>query len=407
MRIFSKSFIICMLVLVAVAISPSASALSNKGYVALHKFSKVLHYIEDNYFRQINDKKVLEGAIYGMLGELDPHSVYLPPNLYRDLQASTRGRFEGIGVEVTVRDGKMVVVSPIRGTPADRAGIQSGDCIIKIDGKPTSAVNLGEAIGLMRGHRGSRVVLTIVRDGKKHPFDVTVMREMIRLPSVKWKLYNGDIAYASIINFQDDASSSLRKAISKMNWIVNKRLGKGRTIRGLILDLRKDPGGLLEQAVAVSDIFLKNGKIVSTETRGKIIDVRKAHGDGTEPNYPIIVLIDRGSASASEIVAGALQDHKRATIMGEKSFGKGTVQTIMDLDDGSAIKITIARYLTPSGRCIQGIGIKPDVGLAISQNAGNKRKHSAAGKRKDYWLSEAIAYMKNTLLKDSSKGIRN
>lgn len=402
--ISSTIFAACLLVLCS--ISPkSAYALSDEGYKALHIFSKVLHYVEENYVDEVNDEDLIQGAIRGMMDALDPHSVYMSPEIYRELKVDTKGRFDGIGIEVAVRGGALVVVSPIKGSPADEAGIQTGDQIIKINGKSTAGMDLIEAVTNMRGKRGSKVVLTLRREGAKKPLDIAVVRRIINIPSVKWALYDGKYGYANITNFQQGTARSLEKAIKDLDGQV----GKNAHIEGLILDLRKNPGGLLEQAVAVSDLFLKTGTIVSTVSRGKEIDRSEAHEKDTLPDYPIIVLVDGGSASASEIVAGALQDNRRAVIMGTKSFGKGSVQTVIDLDDGSGLKLTIARYLTPNGRIIQDRGIEPDVVVPAKPSAP-KKEAAAEGAEKeaekepvaeepeykgDYQLDRAIDYIKN------------
>ncbi len=331
----------------------SSHALTDKGFKELHTFTKVLHYIEENYVTRVDEEKLIRGAIRGMLDTLDPHSVYMSPEVNRELKVDTSGRFDGVGIEVAVRDGGLIVVSPIKGSPADKAGIQSGDKIVKINGISTRDMNLGEAVTKMRGRRGSRVLLTLERQGIKHPFEVSVVREIINVPSVHAEEEGGGVDYVSISSFQQGTSRALEKALADLS-------AKG-PIKGLVLDLRKNPGGLLEQAVSISDIFLDKGIIVTTENRGQEIDRREAHAEGTQPDYPMVVLVDGGSASASEILAGALQDNKRATIMGTKSFGKGSVQTVIDLDDGSGLKLTIAYYHTPSGRLIQDHGIEPDI----------------------------------------------
>jgi len=328
-------------------------ALTDKGFRALHNFSKVLHYIEENYVTEVDEEKLIQGAVRGMVETLDPHSVYMSPEINKELKVDTSGRFDGVGIEVAVRHGQLIVVAPIKGSPADEAGIEAGDRIMKINGEPTKGMNLGEAVTKMRGRRGSRVTLTIQRDDVKHPFDITVTRQIISVSSVHAEQLGDGLVYVSISSFQSGTTRALEKAL--------KEVSKSEEIRGLIIDLRKNPGGLLEQAVTMSDLFLDKGVIVTTETRGQEIDRREAHAEDTQPPYPIIILVDGGSASASEIVAGALQDNSRAKVMGTKSFGKGSVQTVIDLDDGSGLKLTIAYYKTPKGRIIHDQGIVPDI----------------------------------------------
>lgn len=355
MKKYTSSAIVTLCLACALVFSASVYALSEKGYEALHRFTKVLHLVEDNYVDPIDDEKTIMGAIRGMLGSLDPHSVYMSPEVYRELKVDTRGRFDGVGIEVTVRDGWITVIAPIAGSPAEKAGIQPGDEIVKIDGQSTKNFDLAHAVKLMRGRRGSRIILTIRRAGVKQPFDVSVIRQKISVPSVKTEVLDKRYGYISILSFQEDTTESLRKAI--------KKLRKQDALHGLIIDMRRNPGGLLEEAVEVSDEFLKDGIIVTTESRGVEIDRHTAHTEGDEPDCPIIVLVDSGSASASEIVAGALQDNERAIILGTQTFGKGSVQTVIELGDGSALKLTVARYFTPNGTSIQAHGITPDIEL--------------------------------------------
>lgn len=365
-----------------------ASALSEKGYKALHNFTKVLHYIETNYANEVDEEELIDGAISGMLRTLDPHSVYMRPELYRELKVDTRGRFDGIGIEVTVRDRALTVVAPIKGSPAAKQGIRAGDKILKINGKYTKDLNLSEAVSMMRGRRGSHVTLTLGRKGRKRPLDVTITRRVIKVPSVDSRFLQGGYAYISISNFQQGTARAVRKAL--------KKLSKKERIEGLVLDLRHDPGGLLDQAILVSDIFLSSGVIVTTRTRGEEIDRRVAHEEGTQPNYPIVILVDGGTASAAEIVAGALQDNKRATVMGTTSFGKGSVQTVIDLDGGSGLKLTIAHYYTPSDKLIHGIGIKPDVVVPARdpKKKGDESKEKSRSSR-DYQLEKALEYLQS------------
>ena len=330
-----------------------AFAISEEGYKQLHVFSKVLHLVEENYVDQIDDQKVVQGAVRGMLRALDPHSAYMTADVYRELKVDTSGRFDGVGMEVTLRDGLITVIAPIQGSPAEAAGIQPGDQIIRIDGTSTENMDLGKAVNLMRGRRGTKVLLTIRRAGVKQPMEIAVTREKINVPSVKSEEIDSRYGYIAITSFQEDTADSLGKALKKFK--------KQDALHGLIIDMRRNPGGLLEEAVAVSDAILKSGVIVTTAQRGKEIDRYEATDNGDEPDCPVIVLVDGGSASASEIVAGALQDNRAATLVGTQTFGKGSVQTVFELGDGSAVKITIARYFTPNGTSIQAYGITPDI----------------------------------------------
>lgn len=327
--------------------------LTEKGFEALNIFSKILHYVEKDYVESVNEQQLLRGAIRGMLGTLDPHSVYLVPTVYQQLKADTSGTFGGVGLEITVRDGWVTVVSPIEGTPAAKSGIMPGDRILKIDGKSTKGMDLGSAVKEMRGKKGGKITLTIGRVGMKRPLEFTVVRQTIRAPSVRAELLEEKYLYVRLSSFQERTAGDLRKILKKYRGEINQY--------GMIFDLRNNPGGLLEQAVQISDLFLEKGVIVTTSARGKEIDRREATAFEGKGEYPLIVLANGGSASAAEIVAGALQDHKRALVLGTQTFGKGSVQSVVELEDGSALKLTIARYFTPSGRSIQVEGIRPDI----------------------------------------------
>ena len=351
-----KFLVILLLVLGPLSIVSGPSfALSDKGFQTLDIFSKILQYVESDYVETVDDQKLLRGAIRGMLSNLDPHTVYLSPEVYKELKADTSGIFGGVGLEITVRDGWVTVVSAVEGTPAFRAGILSGDRILKINGKSTKEMDLGDAVKEMRGKQGSKVILTISRRDMKQPFNVSLSRQIIKVPSVRAELLDNKYVYVKISSFQERTSDDLKKGLEK----YKKEIQSG----GLILDMRNNPGGLLDQAVKVSNQFLDGGVVVTTESRKKEIDRKEAEPDtnGTKSHFPLIVLVNGGSASAAEIVAGALQDHARALLMGTQTFGKGSVQSIVELDDGSALKLTIARYFTPSGRSIQAAGIRPDV----------------------------------------------
>lgn len=348
-----KKKIVILSILIVVFSTRPAFSLTEKGFENLHIFSKVLSQVEKNYVEEVDDGQLIQNAIRGLLSSLDPHTVYMPPIAYKELKVDTAGKFGGVGVEVWVKGGLLTVVAPVEGTPAEKAGLKSGDKIIKIDGVPTRDLDLSEAVLKMRGKVGSKITLTIVRDDPKKPVDYTMARELIRIPSIRSEILEKEYGYVKIRSFQERVARDLNKELEKF--------AKANALKGLILDLRDNPGGLLDQAVDVSDLFLDKGVIVTTESRGKEIDKREAKGEGTQPNYPIIVLVNGGTASASEIVAGALQDHARAVVLGTQTFGKGSVQTVIEMDDGSALKLTIALYFTPKGRSIQAHGIMPDI----------------------------------------------
>jgi carboxyl-terminal processing protease len=323
----------------------------------LKVFAQALALTEQQYAEPKTTKDLVYGAIQGAVGTLDPHSSFMTPDEFRELQIETKGKFSGIGIEIALKDQILTVVSPIEGTPAYQAGLKAGDQILKINGTSAKNVTLIEAVKLIRGPKGSRVTLTINREGFQHPKDVVITREIIPIRSVKARILDDGIGYIRLANFQDSTDNDLKAYLKKM---------KQRLVpfKGLVLDLRNDPGGLLEQAVRVSDEFLKSGLIVYTEGRNRNQNMRfyaRDSEEGKVASIPIVVLINEGSASASEIVAGALKDQKRALIVGTKSFGKGSVQTIIPLDDGSALRLTTALYFTPSGVTINEKGVKPDV----------------------------------------------
>ncbi|HEX8907701.1 MAG TPA: S41 family peptidase, partial [Anaeromyxobacteraceae bacterium] len=313
-------------------------------YRPLDVFADVLAYIENGYVEEVKEKELVYGAIEGMVARLDPHSQFLRPEVYRALKEETSGEFDGVGIELAVKNDQLVVVAPIADAPAERAGIAAGDRLLKIDGASTREMGLTEAIRRLKGSAGTKVVLEVMRDGFSAPQALTVVRERVRTQSVAWKILDAGRGFVlvQVKTFQDRTDAALKKALDAARHEL-----KGE-VRGLVLDLRNDPGGLLDQGVKVADRFLREGVIVSTEGRSKKgAEVERAHEKDTEPNYPMIVLVNRGTASASEIVAGALQDHGRAVIMGTQTFGKGSVQSLIDLEDGSGLKLTVARYYTP------------------------------------------------------------
>jgi carboxyl-terminal processing protease len=323
-------------------------------YEKLKIFTDVLSYIERNYVEPVDIDKLIYGAIQGMMDSLDPHSSFMRPDMYRELQVETRGKFEGLGIEITVRDGVLTVVSPIDDTPAFRAGIQAGDQIIKIEGKPTKDMTLLDAIKRLRGPKGTKVTMSVHRKGWTELKDFTITRDVIPIASVKYSTLPDGFGYVRIKSFQESTSEDLEKALRELETAPGG-------LKGLVLDLRNDPGGLLPQAIEVADKFIPGGLIVSTEGR---LEKKQymAHLEGTRLGFPMVTLVNGGSASASEIVAGALQDHKRSLILGTHTFGKGSVQSIYGpLEDGSGLRLTVAFYHTPDGNSIQAKGIVPDI----------------------------------------------
>jgi carboxyl-terminal processing protease len=321
----------------------------------LRTFAEVMDRIKAAYVEPVDDKTLLENAIKGMLSNLDPHSAYLGPEDFQELQESTSGEFGGLGIEVGVEDGFVKVVSPIDDTPASKAGIQAGDLIVKINGQPTRGQTMTEAVDKMRGKIGEKITLTLMRDGG-NPFDVTIARAVIQVKSVKAQLLDNGYGYLRITQFQVKTGEEVAAALAKL------RKDNGKKLNGLVLDLRNNPGGVLQAAVEVVDHFISSGLIVYTKGRIANSELRfSATGHDLSEGVPLVVLINGGSASASEIVAGALQDHKRGILMGTDSFGKGSVQTVLPLNNDRALKITTALYYTPNGRSIQAQGIVPDV----------------------------------------------
>ncbi len=325
----------------------------------LRTFTEIFGRIKRDYVEPVSDKKLLEDAVRGMLSGLDPHSAYLVAEEYQELKEGTTGQFGGLGIEVTMENGFIKVVSPIDDTPAQKAGIKTGDLIVRLDDKPVKGMTLPDAVKLMRGEPGSKILLTIVREGEDEPLKMTITRDIIKVKSVKSRMLEKGYGYVRISSFQSGTGDGLKDALAAL-----KKENAGK-LKGLVLDLRNNPGGVLNAAVEVSDAFLRSGLIVYTEGRIENSEMRfNAAPDDLIDDAPMVVLINAGSASASEIVAGALQDQKRAVIMGEKSFGKGSVQTILPTSNGAAVKLTTARYYTPSGRSIQAEGIEPDITLA-------------------------------------------
>jgi len=362
--------------MVSLARSQSASAANSEIYRQLDLFGEVLERVRSDYVEKPEDPKLIEAAINGMLTALDPHSAYLNPKHFRDMQVQTRGEFGGLGIEVTMENGVVKVVAPIDDTPASRAGLMSGDLITHLDKEQILGLTLQEAVEKMRGPVNSPITLTIVRKGTEDPFEVKVVRDVIHINPVKYNAEGDDVGYIRLTTFNEQTTANLQKAIEDLK----KQLGP--KLKGYIVDLRNNPGGLLDQAISVSDAFLDQGAIVLTRGRN-LEETQRSNarpGDMTD-GQKIVVLINGGSASASEIVAGALQDHHRATIIGTRSFGKGSVQTIIPLGSNGALRLTTARYYTPSGRSIQAKGIEPEVVVEEELPDELKQKAEVQGTR--------------------------
>jgi carboxyl-terminal processing protease len=347
-------------------------------YRQLNLFGDVFERVKNDYVREVKDAELVESAINGMLMALDPHSSYLNPKNFSDMQVSTRGEYGGLGLEVTMEDGLVKVISPMDGTPAARAGIKTGDLIATIDGMQIQGLTLSEAVDKMRGPVNSQIKLTILRKGEKKPLDIVITRAIIRVESVRWK-QEGDIAYIRVTTFNEQTEDGLERAVDQTRAKI------GNKLRGIVLDLRNNPGGLLDQAITVSDAFLDQGEIVSTRGR-RAGDTQRYNARSGQifQSVPVVVIINEGSASASEIVAGALQDQKRGRVIGTRSFGKGSVQTVIPLSGGvdGALRLTTAKYYTPSGRSIQATGIDPDI--LVEQTAESDSESDAKDR-----LSEA------------------
>ena len=366
----STFFIAGLLIGLSLAIGHSVYALKDTEetipFKDLQAFSDVFSRIKSDYVEAVDDKKLIEDAIRGMLSGLDPHSSYLDGEEFSELRIGTTGQFGGLGIEVGMENGFVKVISPIDDTPAERSGVKAKDLIIRLDEKPVKGMSLNDAVKIMRGKPDTDIKLTIVREGEPKPLEITITREIIRVKSVKKRLLEPDYGYVRITNFQSRTSTDLLKAISDLQE-------KGK-LKGMVLDLRNNPGGVLNGAVGVSDAFLDDGLIVYTEGRIDDSSMKYTATPGDALNgQPLVVLVNGGSASASEIVAGAMQDHKRGIIMGFKTFGKGSVQTIQELRNGSAVKLTTARYYTPSGRSIQAEGIIPDIELRDIEVKSSKK----------------------------------
>jgi carboxyl-terminal processing protease len=331
------------------------SALANVAYSQLKLFGDVLSIIQSSYVEEVNVDNLVQGAVNGMVQTLDPHSSYLTPEMLKQVEVETKGTFGGLGIEIGMKDGILTVIAPIEDTPAARAGLLAGDKIVKIENESTKNMNVMDAVKRLRGEPGSKVTITVARESLPEPKAYTITRDIIKIKSVKSRPMGDGIGYIRLTQFQQDSHQEVNRALQEF-------LKEKGGLKGLILDLRNNPGGLLDQAVRIADEFIESGLVVYTDGR---VEAQKtkyaAHKEGTYTGFPIVVLVNAGSASASEIVAGALQDHGRAIIIGQRTFGKASVQTILPLEDGSALRLTTARYYTPSGRSIQAKGIDPDI----------------------------------------------
>ena len=371
----------------------NAPAISKEEYERLETFTNILAIVSKNYVDQVDTKELILGAINGMLHSLDPHSAYLTPELYKELQMDAQGRFGGLGIEITIKNGILTVVSPIEDTPAYRAGIKAGDQIIKIEEEFTKDLTLIEAVRKMRGPKGSRVTLSIKREGVADLVDFAIVRDTIRVQSVRTRTLEEGYSYIRLAQFQERTDRDLQKILEQLS-------AEKAGIKGLVLDLRNNPGGLLTQAVRVADLFLDSGLIVYTD--GRLEEQRHkyfARREGSWTEFPLVVLVNGGSASASEIVAGALQDNKRAVILGTRTFGKGSVQTILPLDDDSALRLTTARYFTPKGHSIQATGIAPDIFL---ENVPAAEAKAEEKKRPNFREENLPGHLQN--LQEGGKG---
>ena len=367
---------LCLLMTLFVLFGPygdsRVSAVDSSTYKSLKIFNEVLDIVEKNYVEEVKQKKLIDEAVNGMIKSLDPHSAYLTPDQYKELQVDTSGTFGGLGIVISMQNDQLTVVSPIEDTPAFKAGLKAGDRIMKIDGQITKGMSIQDAVKKMRGPENTKVTLTILRKDMKEPKDYEITRAVIKIKSVKHNVYDDSIGYIRISAFQESTVDELKKALQQVN-------GKTKDLKGIVIDVRNNPGGLLDQAVKASDAFLKSGTIVSTKGRVKAIESKfVAKDDGSEPTCPMVVLVNEGTASASEILSGALQDNGRAIVLGMPTFGKGSVQTVIPLEDGSALKLTTAKYYTPKGRSIQAEGIKPDIvvePIRVAESPENAEAH--------------------------------
>jgi carboxyl-terminal processing protease len=370
---FHKLFIIFYFLFLIEAFSKETN---DDAYEKLSVFTEVLHYVKTNYVKKMDNETLIYGAIKGMTNTLDQYSTFMSPEIYQELKIATQGQFGGIGLEVSFKNGNLIVISPIEDTPAHKAGILPGDQIIKIDSKPTKNLSELEAMSLMRGPVGSTITITVMRKNFKTPKDFSIARDIIKIDSVLAKLVEKDFGYFRIKSFQTKTEDDLMHHLTQFD--------KDNKLRGIVIDLRNNPGGLLDESIKLADKFIEHGKIIILEGQDKKQEPFEAKVENTYRNIPMVVLINEGSASASEIVAGALKDNKRALLIGTQSFGKGCVQNVIELSDGSALKLTVGNYYTPNGTNINNNGIQPHV---IAQEQAKDKK--------DYVLAKALHYLKN------------
>jgi len=397
----SKRTYFLTILLIMMLIGPygdrQVSAIDRGTYKSLRTFNEILDMVGKNYVEPVSSDKLIEGAINGMIKSLDPHSTYMTQEMYKELEVETRGSFGGVGIEITLVKDILTVVSPIEDTPAYKAGVKAADQIIKIDGNSTKDITIMEAVKKLRGVKGTKVTITIMREGLAKPIDIEITRDIIVVKSVKSKIYNGNIGYLRIASFQEHTGEDLEKTLKEIN-------PKNKPIAGIIIDMRNNPGGLLNQSIEVSDLFLKKGVIVSTRGRSKSMESKsQAKDDGNEPLCPIIIMVNEGTASASEIVSGALQDNKRAVVLGTQTFGKGSVQTVIPLEDGSALKLTTAKYYTPNGRSIQAEGITPDIIVKQATRAEEGNGEKDADKNHIMREKDLKGHIKSTTEKNSKE----
>lgn len=410
MKKTSKKFyvlaLICLGSLILLGLNAGHNNISAKDknfYKDVKTFSEVLDMVRKNYVDEVDTTSLMQGAINGMIRTLDPHSSFMTPDLYKELEVETQGQFGGVGIEIMIIKDVLTVVSPIEDTPAFHAGLKPGDQILKIDGKSTKDISIIEAVKLLRGNKDTKVTITILRENMTKPKDVLLTRAIIQVKSVKYKKLEDHMGYIRVAAFQEKTADEIRKALKELD-------GKTNPMKGLVLDLRNDPGGLLDQAIEVSDIFLKTGTIVSTRGRVKAMETQSlATNDNNEIVCPIVVLVNEGTASAAEIVAGALQDNGRALIVGTQTFGKASVQTVIPLEGGSALKLTTARYYTPKGRSIQAEGIKPNIVVPFIKSVEDSE--SAISKEERIREKDLTGHIKpakedGTKVDESSKSVK-